>query len=269
MPENSFLQALLLGIVEGITEFLPVSSTGHLVVAGELLGFDSVPGEVFETMVQVGAIMAICTLYRERMISVARGLAGGDKAARNFLATIIVATLPMIALGAIFYDFIVSVLFSPYVVSVAFIVGGIAIIAIERLNIDQKVDSIEAFTPLTALKIGVFQCLALIPGVSRAGATIIGSLLVGVERKTAAEFSFFLAVPVIVGATVFDLWGNRALLNGAHLPVLAVGVVAAFLAALVTVKWFVGFVSHHGFSIFGWYRIAFGSFLLVYFLMGS
>ncbi|MBX3492606.1 MAG: undecaprenyl-diphosphate phosphatase [Parvibaculum sp.] len=266
MLENSFLQALLLGIVEGATEFLPVSSTGHLVVAGDLLGFSSVPGEVFETSIQIGAILAICTLYRERLNTVVRGTISGDPSAHNFVRAIVIATLPMIVLGAIFYDFIVGVLFSPYVVSAAFIFGGIAIILAERLNIEERIVSIEAFTFGTALKIGAFQCLALVPGMSRAGATIIGSLLVGVERKTAAEFSFFLAVPVIIGATIFDLWNNRALVDGTHLPILATGFVAAFLSALVVVRWFVGFVSRHGFSMFGWYRIVFGSLLLVYYL---
>lgn len=266
MPENSFLQALLLGIVEGVTEFLPVSSTGHLIVVGDLLGFDGVPGEVFETSIQIGAIMAICMLYKERLGAVVRGIFTGDPMARTFVTSILLATLPMIVLGAAFYDFIVGVLFSPYVVAAAFIVGGAAIVVIERMQIEERVGSIEAFTPLTAIKIGTFQCLALIPGMSRAGATIIGSLIAGVERKTAAEFSFFLAIPVIVGATVLDLWGNRALINGAHLPILAIGFAAAFVSALVVVRWFVGFVSRHGFAVFGWYRIVFGSLLFVYFL---
>lgn len=266
MPENSFLQALILGIVEGVTEFLPVSSTGHLIVVGDLLGFDGVPGEVFETSIQIGAIMAICTLYMERLVGVARGIFTGDPMARSFVTSIVLATLPMVALGAIFYDFIVGVLFSPYVVATAFIAGGAAIIVIERMQIEERIGSIEALTPLTAIKIGVFQCLALVPGMSRAGATIIGSLIVGVERKTAAEFSFFLAIPVIVAATAFDLWGNRTLINGTHLPILATGFSAAFLSALVVVRWFVGFVSRHGFTVFGWYRIIFGSLLFVYFL---
>ena len=157
-------------------------------------------------------------------------------------------------------------LFSPLVVATAFILGGAAIIIIERLHIEEEVSEVEELTPLTALKIGAFQCLALIPGMSRAGATIIGALLVGVERKTAAEFSFFLAIPVILGATVFDVLGNRELINGSHLPVLAVGFITAFLSALVVVKWFVGFVSRHGFSVFGWYRIAFGTLLLAFYL---
>lgn len=267
MPENSFLHALLLGIVEGVTEFLPVSSTGHLIVVGDLLGFDAVPGEVFETSIQIGAIMAICTLYKGRLGAVVRGIFTGDPMARTFVTSIVLATLPMIALGAIFYDFIVDVLFSPYVVAAAFIVGGAAIIVIERMHIGERIGSIEAFTPLTALKIGLFQCMALVPGMSRAGATIIGSLIIGVERKTAAEFSFFLAIPVIVGATVFDLWGNRALINGTHLPILAIGFAAAFLSALVVVRWFVGFVGRHGFTVFGWYRIVFGCLLFIYFLM--
>ena len=147
-----------------------------------------------------------------------------------------------------------------------FILGGAAIILIERLQIEARVSEVEALTPATALKIGAFQCLALIPGMSRAGATIIGALIAGVERKAAAEFSFCLAIPVIIGATVFDVWGNRDVIDGSHLPVLATGFVAAFFSALVVVKWFVGFVSRHGFAIFGWYRIAFGCLLLAYYL---
>ena len=157
MLENSFLQALLLGIVEGATEFLPVSSTGHLVVAGDFLGFSSVPGEVFETSIQIGAILAICTLYRERLNTVVRGTFSGDPSAHNFVRAIVIATLPMIVLGAIFYDFIVGVLFSPYVVSAAFIFGGIAIIVAERLNIEERIASIEAFTLGTALKMARFN----------------------------------------------------------------------------------------------------------------
>lgn len=170
MPDIPFLQALILGIVEGATEFLPVSSTGHLVIAGDMLGFDAIPGEVFETSIQIGAILAICTLYRERLLSVVAGLFTGDPAARRFTIAIILATFPMIVLGAVFYKFIVTVLFSPLVVATAFILGGAAIIAIERLHIEEKVTEVEALTPLTALKIGAFQCLALIPGMSRAGA---------------------------------------------------------------------------------------------------
>ncbi|MBX3504235.1 MAG: undecaprenyl-diphosphate phosphatase [Parvibaculum sp.] len=267
MPETSFLHALILGIIEGATEFLPVSSTGHLVIAGDMLGFDAIPGEVFETSIQIGAILAICTLYRERLQSVVTGLFTGDPAARRFTIAIVLATLPMIVLGAVFYKFIVTVLFTPLVVATAFILGGAAIIAIERLRIEEKVHEVEELGSLTALKIGAFQCLALIPGMSRAGATIIGARIAGVERKAAAEFSFFLAIPVIVGATIFDVIGNRELINGSHLPVLAIGFVTAFLSALVVVKWFVGFVSRHGFEIFGWYRIGFGGLLIAYYIL--
>ncbi len=266
MSESTFLQALILGIVEGVTEFLPVSSTGHLVIAGDMLGFKAIPGEVFETSVQVGAILAICTLYHERIRTVLSGLFSRDADAWRFSIAVILATLPMIVLGAFFYDFIVAVLFTPVVVAVAFITGGAAIIIIERLQIKERVSSVEALTPATALRIGAFQCLALIPGMSRAGATIIGALITGVERKTAAEFSFFLAIPVIVGATVLDVWGNRHVIDVGHLPVLATGFVAAFVSALLVVRWFVGFVSRHGFSVFGWYRIAFGALLLAYYL---
>ena len=266
MSETPFLQALILGIVEGVTEFLPVSSTGHMVIAGDMLGFNAIPGEVFETSVQVGAILAICTLYWRRLRAVTFGLFSGDADARRFATAIVLATLPMILLGAFFHDFIVGVLFSPLVVATAFIVGGAAIIVIERLQIESRVSEVEGLTPAMALKIGAFQCIALIPGMSRAGATIIGALIVGVDRKAAAEFSFFLAIPVIIGATVFDAWSNRGAIDGSHLPIVAVGFIAAFLSALVVVKWFVGFVSRHGFEVFGWYRIAFGGLLLAYYL---
>lgn len=267
MPETSFLHALILGIVEGATEFLPVSSTGHLVIVGDMLGFDAIPGEVFETSIQVGAILAICTLYRERLRSVVAGLFTGDPAARRFTLAIVLATLPMIALGAVLYKFIVTVLFTPLVVATAFILGGAAIIAIERMQVGEKISEVEALTPLDALKIGAFQCLALVPGMSRAGATIIGARIMGVERKAAAEFSFFLAIPVIVGATLLDIWGNRGALDYGHLPVLMTGFMAAFVSALLVVKWFVGFVSRHGFEIFGWYRIGFGSLLIAYYIL--
>jgi undecaprenyl-diphosphatase len=266
MYENSFLQALFLGIVEGVTEFLPVSSTGHLIIAGDLIGFVGVPGRIFEVVIQLGAILAICVLYRQRLTAVALGV-GSDPVARHFVLVILVALIPAGVLGLLFHDFIVSVLFSPYVVCTTLIVGGIAIVAIERLDIEPKVHSIDMLDRRTALKIGFFQCLALVPGVSRSGATILGSLVVGVERKTAAEFSFFLAIPVMIGASAVNLWGNRGLIETDHMLIIATGFAAAFVAALVVVQWLVNFVSSHGYTAFGWYRIVFGSLLLTYFLM--
>jgi undecaprenyl-diphosphatase len=265
MIEHSFLQALILGVVEGVSEFLPISSTGHLIVVGDLIGFSSMPGKVFEVVIQLGAILAICVLYRDRLFRVVLD-APRDPAARTFIGAILVAILPAGLIGILFHDFIVEVLFSPYVVCTTLILGGIAIIVIERLQLEARFTSIESFTMRTALKIGFFQCLALVPGVSRSGATILGALLVGVERKTAAEFSFFLAIPVMLGASAVNLAETWELIDAAHAYIIGAGFVAAFLSALVVVQWLLNFVSTHGYTIFGWYRIVFGGLLLVYFM---
>lgn len=266
MIEHSFLQALILGIVEGVSEFLPISSTGHLIVVGELIGFDSMPGKVFEVVIQLGAILAICVLYRERLFRVALD-APRDPAARRFIGAILIALIPAGILGIQFHDFIIEVLFSPYVVCTTLILGGIAIIIIERLHLEARITSIEALPMRTALKIGLFQCLALVPGVSRSGATILGALLVGVERKTAAEFSFFLAIPVMLGASAINLYETWDLIQPEHTLIIATGFIAAFLSALVVVQWLLNFVSNHGYSVFGWYRIVFGFLLLAFFLI--
>jgi undecaprenyl-diphosphatase len=258
MPEHSFIVAALLGIVEGLTEFLPVSSTGHLILLDELLDFQGPPGHVFEIVIQLGAILAICVLYFSRLLNVVVGLPG-DPAARRFATAVILAFLPAAVIGVILHDFIKSVLFSPLVVCVALIVGGFAILVIERMRPVPRIHAIEKFTPALSLKIGLMQCLAMIPGVSRSGATILGALLLGVERKTAAEFSFFLAIPTMLGATVYDLWKNRADLTFDGSMLIAVGFATAFVSALLVVKWFVNFVGRHGFSPFAWYRIAIGA----------
>lgn len=266
MIEHSFLQALILGVVEGISEFLPISSTGHLIIVGDLIGFSSMPGKVFEVVIQLGAILAICVLYRERLFRVVLD-APRDPAARNFIGAILVALIPAGLLGVLFHDFIVEVLFSPYVVCTTLILGGIAIVIIERLHLEARIASIEVLPMRTALKIGLFQCMALVPGVSRSGATILGALLVGVERKTAAEFSFFLAIPVMLGASAINLHETWDLIQPEHVYIITAGFVAAFLSALVVVQWLLNFVSNHGYTIFGWYRIVFGLLLLAFFLL--
>ena len=260
-------QAIFLGIVEGVTEFLPVSSTGHLIIAGKLIGFTGNTATVFEVVIQLGAILAICVLYARKLLSVAFGLTN-DKGAQHFALAIIIAFLPAAVIGFLLHDFIKQVLFSPMVVCASLVLGGVAILAIEKWKPPTKVAEIENLTPATSLKIGFCQCLAMIPGVSRSGATILGAVLLGVERKTAAEFSFFLAIPTMMGATVLDLWKARHILNPDDSTVIAVGFVAAFISAIVVVRWLVHFVSHHGFSIFGWYRIVFGLLLASYFIWG-
>lgn len=258
-------QALLLGIVEGLTEFLPVSSTGHLIIAGELIGFNGASAEVFDVVIQLGAILAICVLYFQRLFNVLIGLQS-DPAARRFAAAVIVAFLPAAIIGLALHDFIKSVLFSPYVVCASLIVGGFAILLIERFEPKARFHEVEDFRASTALKIGFFQCLAMVPGVSRSGATILGAVLIGVDRKTAAEFSFFLAIPTMLGASTLDLWKARHLITASDTGIIAVGFVAAGVSALFVVRWLIHYVSHHDFSVFGWYRIVFGSLLAIYFL---
>ena len=258
-------QAIFLGIVEGVTEFLPISSTGHLIIAGKLIGFEGTTANVFEVVIQLGAILAVCVLYARKLLGVAFGLTN-DPAARRFAIAVIVAFLPAAVLGLVLHDFIKQVLFSPLVVCASLVIGGIAILLIERWKPVPVIAEVENLTALTSFKIGLFQCIAMISGVSRSGATILGALMLGVERKTAAEFSFFLAIPTMLGATVLDLWKARHDLNLDDSAVIAVGFVVAFLSAIVVIRWLVGFVSHHGFAVFGWYRIIFGTLLAVYFL---
>ncbi|NYZ16763.1 undecaprenyl-diphosphate phosphatase [Azospirillum sp. RWY-5-1] len=260
MPEQ-YLEAALLGLIEGLTEFLPVSSTGHLILLVDLLGFVGPPGKVFEVVIQLGAILAICLIYFGRLWRVAVGLTS-SRASWRFVTAILVAFLPSAALGVLLHGFIKGVLFNPTVVCVALIVGGLAIILVERALPRPRHFEIEAFSPGLALRIGLFQCLALVPGVSRSGATILGSLLMGVDRRTAAEFSFFLAIPTMLGATVYDLYKNWSVMNLDAGALIAVGFVCAFVAALIVVKTLLDFVSRYGFTPFGWYRIAVGVVML-------
>ncbi len=251
------LTALALGLVEGVTEFLPVSSTGHLIVIGDLLGFSGNFSKLFDVVIQLGAILAVCWLYRAKLWHTAVTL-GGDRASQRFTLNVLLAFLPAVVIGFAAHDFIKRVLFSPLVVAWAFILGGVAILLVERYRPAATADSIESMPAPTALKIGLFQCLAMIPGTSRSGATIVGALLLGVTREAATEFSFFLAIPTMAGATALDLWKARHEAFGAEWTMIAIGFVVAFLSALLVVRGLVGFVSRHGFAPFAWYRIVAG-----------
>lgn len=261
MELYDFFVAALLGLVEGLTEFIPVSSTGHLILVGDLLDFGGPQGEVFEVVIQLGAILAVIWLYRAKFFHVAVSLLS-EPASRRFVTIVLLGFLPAMVIGAFAHDFIKSVLFSPWVVSVSLILGGFAILAIERWHLPPSAQTVEAITPMLALKIGFCQCVAMIPGVSRSGATIMGALLLGVARAPATEFSFFLAVPTMLAASTYDMYKSWSLLHTHDLAVIAVGFVVAFLSAIVVVKWLVGFVSGHGFASFAYYRIAVGVLML-------
>ncbi|MCW0233413.1 MAG: undecaprenyl-diphosphate phosphatase [Ferrovibrio sp.] len=257
-----YLQAAFLGVVEGLTEFIPVSSTGHLILLVDLLGFEGPPGKVFEIAIQLGAILAICIVYWPRLWGTISGLGRNDTANR-FTVNVLLGFLPALVIGFFAHGFIKGVLFNPWVVSVALIVGGIAILAIERFVGQGEVRSVDDFKFRLSLKIGLLQCLAMIPGVSRSGATIMGARLLGVQRAAAAEYSFFLAVPTMVAATAYDLFKNRdgLTLDGAGL--IAVGFLVAFLCAMLVVRTVIGFINRYGFTPFAWYRIVIGTAMLV------
>jgi undecaprenyl-diphosphatase len=256
----SVLDALILGIVEGLTEFVPVSSTGHLILAGWFLGYEGARADVFHVVIQVGAIAAVCGLYLARLWPALVALPT-SAAARRFALSVLLAFLPAALLGVLLYP-LVKAMFQPWVVAASLILGGLAILWIERHEPTVRHREAEALPPGTSLGIGLCQCLALVPGVSRAGATIIGAVVLGVERRAAAEFSFFLAIPTIVGAAVFDLWKSRDLLTADDVGMMALGFLASLLAALVCVKAFIAFLQRHDFRVFGWYRIAAGLVML-------
>lgn len=258
------LKAFVLGIVEGATEFLPISSTGHLIIVGNLLNFNDATGKVFEIVIQLGAILAICWEYRVKLRNVAANIARDAKAQR-FIINLAVAFLPAAVLGLLFHDQIKTYLFSPITVAVALIVGGLAILFIERAAPGGDTATVDDISILQALKIGCAQAFALIPGVSRSGATILGGMIFGLSRRTATEFSFFLAIPVMFAATGYDLFNNRDLLAWADVPMFVVGFVTAFFAALVAVKVLLRYVAGHDFRAFAWYRIGLGVLALVYF----
>lgn len=255
---DAYLQAVFLGIVEGLTEFLPVSSTGHLILMGDVLGFNGPSDKVFDVVIQLGAILAVCVVYFQRLWGVALGLTR-SAASWRFVMAVVVAFIPAAILGAGLHGIIKGVLFNSTVVSIALIAGGFAILAVERFAPRPRFAEIEGFTPSLSLKIGLFQCLALIPGVSRSGATILGAEMIGVDRRTAAEFTFFLAIPTMAGATVYDLYKSWGDLNLDAGVLIAIGFVTAFLSALVVVRGFVAFVGRYGLTPFAWYRIAVGA----------
>jgi len=255
-----WVKAIILGIVEGVTEFIPVSSTGHLIVAGNWLGWTDRRAATFEVFIQLGAILAIVWLYRVRL---GRAAVSATRESRGFAISLLLAFLPAAVVGFLAHDFIKSRLFTPEVVAVALIAGGAAILLIEKLRPVERIDDAERVPPRIAIGIGFAQILALIPGTSRSGATIMGAYCLGLSRTAAAEFSFFLAIPVMLAATMFDLFKSRELLTSADVPVFAIGFVVAFLSALVVVRAFLGFVSRRSFAAFAWYRIAFGLLLLL------
>ncbi len=250
---ESLLQALILGVVEGLTEFLPVSSTGHLILAGSLLGMADERAGVFFVAIQTGAMLAVVWEYRARFFRIDLQL----------YQNLIVAFMPAAVLGLLFSKYIKSFLFHAVPVALAFIVGGIIILLVERKSFKPRVEDTRSMTWLDALKVGIAQCFALIPGTSRSGATIIGGMLFGLSRQAATEFSFFLAVPTLVAAGAYDLWKNRALFSADDLGMFAVGGLVAFVSAFVVIRWLVRYVATHDFKPFAWYRIAFGGMVLL------
>ena len=257
-------QALLLGIVEGLTEFLPISSTGHLIVVGELLHFSAPNAKVFDVVIQLGAILAVCWYYRSRIITLLKGCLT-SKEQQSFIINLLIAFMPAAVIGLAAHDFIKEVLFSPTVVAVMLVLGGFIILIVERMKLPLSTTSIEAVTRLQAFKIGCYQVAALVPGTSRSGATIIGAMLSGTDRKTAAEFSFFLAMPVMFAATILDLFKARHDLSSDGMIVIAVGFVVSFIFGLLSVAWLLKYISKHNFVAFAYYRIVVGVLMLAFF----
>lgn len=252
----STLHVIILGIIEGLTEFIPVSSTGHLVLADHFLGLRSTG--TFKVLIQLGAILAILSVYAAKLIRLLLDLPR-DRRTQLFALAVVLAFLPAAALGATYHKLIKTVLLeSPTTVCVTLILGGLVLLAVDRMRFETKYKDVMDIPPLTALGIGAFQCLALVPGVSRSGATIVGALLMGADRRTAAEFSFFLAMPTMAGAFAYDLWKSRADLDTAQMASIALGFVVAFIAGVLVVRYLLDFVSKHGFAPFAWWRIVVG-----------
>jgi undecaprenyl-diphosphatase len=259
------LKALLLGLIEGATEFLPISSTGHLIIVGDLIDFlDKEKRDVFEIVIQLGAILSVLWLYQARFKTIAQTIVS-DQQSQKFVLQLLIAFLPLAILGLLFHHQIKATLFNPISVAIALIVGGLLILYIEKLSLKVRITKIESMTMLDAFKIGCAQAFALIPGGSRAGATILGGMLFGLSRQVATEFSFFLAVPVMFAASGYDLLKNRHLLTLDDAGLFAVGFIAAFLSALVAIKTFIRYIAVHDFRVFAWYRIALGLLVLLYF----
>lgn len=255
------IQALILGVVEGLTEFLPISSTGHQIVVADLLDFSGDRFNAFNIIIQLGAILAVVWEFRGKIFQVVTGLPTQPKA-RRFTANLLIAFLPAVVLGVIFADAIHHYLFNPITVAAALVVGGVIMLWAERRQHEVHAETVDDITWKDALKVGFAQCLAMIPGTSRSGATIIGGLLFGLSRKTATEFSFFLAMPTMVGAAVYSGYKYRDLFQPADLPVFAIGFVTSFIFAMIAVKGLLKFIASHSYAVFAWYRIAFGLLIL-------
>ena len=262
------VKTLIMGAVEGITEFLPVSSTGHLIITGDIIHFTGAMADTFEIVIQLGAILAVCWLYREKLLNVTRTL-GSDRKSQSFVVNLFVAFVPAAVVGLALHKIITELLFNPITVAIALIVGGVAILIVERVHVVPKVTDVDQLGWRDALKVGCVQTLALFPGVSRSGATIMGGLVFGLSRQTATEFSFFLAIPTMFAATLYELAKHLDQFHAADVEVFAVGFVMSFLSALVAVKGFIRYVSHHDFAVFAWYRIIFGAIVLWYFWPGA
>jgi undecaprenyl-diphosphatase len=259
------VKALILGLVEGITEFLPISSTGHLIIAGDLLHFNDETGKAFEIVIQLGAILAVCWEYRRKLLRVAGGITR-EAAARRFVLNLFIAFLPAAVIGLLFIKTIKAHLFQPFTVAIAFIVGGLIIFWVEkRHRYEPRINSVDDMQWGDALKVGLAQVFSLIPGTSRSGATIMGGMIFGLSRQAATEFSFFLAIPVMFAASFYDLYKHWDLMNAQVLGVFAVGFITAFVSAFFAVKALLKYVAGHTFVAFAWYRIIFGLILLFYY----
>lgn len=260
MIDALYIKSLILGIVEGLTEFLPISSTGHLIVAGALLDFNDERGKVFEIVIQCGAIFAVCWEFRRRIAQVIMGI-GRDRTANRLVLNLVIAFIPLAALGLAFGKVIKANLFRAETVAITSILGAFVIFAVERWYRRKgraRIDSVDDMRPIDALKVGIAQAFALIPGTSRSGATIIGGLMFGLSRRAATEFSFFLAIPTLLIASAYQMVKERALFSSADLGWMSVGVAAAFVSAFLCVRWLLRYISTHDFTPFAWYRIAFG-----------
>ena len=269
---GGFGSAIILGIVEGATEFLPISSTGHLIIVGAWLGEHSAAAKLFDIFIQLGAILAVCWHQRHRLTDMLKSLTSPQATAFRLLVNVGIAFLPAALLGLLAYDFIKAHLFAPQPVAIALMVGGIIILLVERRDRQPRIVEVEEMRPRDALMVGLAQALALIPGVSRAGATIIGAIMWGVGRKAATEFSFLLALPTMLAATLYDLAKNWQLLTPALTGHLAVGFAVSFVSALIVIRALLHFISRHSFAVFGWYRLLFGAMILLVpalFVVGS
>ncbi len=255
------VKAAIMGIVEGLTEFLPISSTGHLILAGALLGFDDEKSKVFDIAIQTGAIFAVIIVYWQKISATVQALPT-QRQAQRFALNVLIAFVPAVLMGLLFGKAIKAHLFTPVVVASTFILGGFVILWAERRHARAatapRILDVDAMTPLDALKVGLVQCLAMVPGTSRSGATIIGGMLLGLSRKAATDFSFYLAIPTLIGAGVYSLYKERALLSLADVPLFGVGLLASFISAWLCIRWLLGFIASHSFNGFAYYRIAFG-----------